>query len=262
MDLLFHLKKAISHLLYPSGLVFIFLLLSFLTSFSRYRRSQTRFFLTLAAIFFYLSTTSFLPRFFLEPLEARFRVPLEEELESAEAIVLLPCYIASDPGLRLIDRLGGETSKRFLAVLLLKQKFPEKPLLIVGAGAGGKTGASYLKELAQNLGFKKVIALDAPKDTVSSAREVKRFLGRNKPVVLVTAAYHLPRAVFLFRQEGLKPIPYPAYRISKPSKEITWQDLWPHPLNLFYLDLAVHEYLGLAFYYFMDHIASFKKGRS
>ncbi len=252
MDLPFLLKKAISHLLYPSGLVFIFLFLALLSSFSRYRRSQTRFFLLLAALLFYFSAT-FLPSLILKPLENRYPRPEKEALAKSEAIVLLPCYIASNPGLALTDRFGGETSKRFLAALLLKKQFPEKPLFIIGAGSKEGPGASYLKELAEKLGFEKIVALDSANDTASSARIAKKYLA-GRPFVLVTAAYHLPRAVFLFRREGLSPIPYPAYRVVKPQDGFSLRDLWPHPLNLFYSDLATHEYLGLAFYHIIEHI--------
>jgi len=180
-------------------------------------------------------------------------LPPKDALKESKAIVLLPCFIDSKPGLNLLERIGGETSKRFLAALLLKKEFPQKPLFIIGAGNRGGLGASYLQELAEKLGFKDVFALDEAHDTITSAKVAKKYLA-GKSFILVTAAYHLPRAVFLFRKEGLSPIPYPAYRLVKPHKDFTLRDLWPRPLNLFYLDLAVHEYLGLAFYHLIDHI--------
>ncbi len=252
MDLPFILKKALEALLYPSGLIFVFLFLSFITSLSRYRRSQTRFFLILAFLLFYISAT-FLPGRLLGPLEDGYPRPSPEVLEKAEAIVLLPSYVSDRPGLSLLDRLGGETAKRLLAALLLQRKLPGKTLFIVGAGSKGGPGASYLAEIAEKLGFKKIVTLDNARDTASSARALKSHL-KGKKFILVTAAYHLPRAVFLFKKEGLSPIPYPAYRVSAKEKKFSLYDLWPRPINLFYADLAVHEYLGLAFYYLMEHI--------
>ncbi len=252
MDLPFILKKSLSALLQPSGLLFVFLFLAFLVGFSRYRRSQMRFFLSLAFLTFYLSTT-ILPAPLLRPLEDWYQKPSPREIEQAQAIVLLPCYISAEPGRDLIDRLGGETAKRFLAALRLAKSFPEKPLIIVGAGAKEGPGASYLAGLAKEFGFKNVLALDEANDTASSARVLRPYLA-GRSFVLVTAAYHLPRAVFLFKRAGLKPIPYPAYRITHDQEGFSLSEFWPHPLNLFYADLAVHEYLGLAFYYILEHI--------
>ncbi|WP_022853823.1 YdcF family protein [Thermodesulfatator atlanticus] len=252
MDLLFTLKKIIQALVMPSGLVFIFLFLAFIANFSRYRKSQVRVFLVLAFLTFY-SCATFLPRLLLHPLENKYQIPTHKELVKAKAIVLLPCYISDKPGQGLVDRLGGETAKRFLSALRLAKEFPEKPLIIVGAGAKGHEGASYLLLLAKELGVEKVEAFDKARDTISSAKILRGRL-KDKPFLLVTAAYHMPRSVYLFKKEGLTPIPYPAYRVSQGFGFPSFSDFWPRPINLFYSDIAAHEYLGLAFYWLRDHI--------
>ncbi len=239
----------------PSGLSFVFLLLAFLAAFSRYRKSQVKIFLALGFIILYLSSTV-LPYFLLHPLESRYAKPKEAVLKEAQAIVLLPSYVSDRPNLALLDRIGGETAKRLLAAVLLAKKYPEKPLIIVGAGSQGLDmgkGASYLAEIAGGLGVKNVEVYDKANDTASSARVLKERLSGQK-FILVTAAYHMPRSVYLFEREGLKPIPYPAYSISREERSFGITDFWPRPINLFYSDLAVHEYLGLAFYKLLEHI--------
>ncbi|OAG27522.1 YdcF family protein [Thermodesulfatator autotrophicus] len=255
MDLPFIFKKIVGNLLLPSGLSFLFLLLAFLAAFSRYRKSQVKVFLSLGFLVFFLSSTV-LPYFLLRPLESRYAQPEEAILKEAEAIVLLPAYISDRPGLGLFDRIGGETAKRLLAAVSLARKYPEKTLIIVGAGSCGVEmgkGASYLAEIARKMGVKNIEVYDQPNDTASSARALKKRLA-GKKFILVTAAYHMPRSVFLFEREGLKPVPYPAYYISRAEKSFGITDFWPRPINLFYSDLAVHEYLGLAFYKLLEHI--------
>ena len=209
--------------------------------------------MTLALVVFYFSAT-FLPGPLLRPLEDRYPVPLPEEIEKAQAIVLLPAYISPKPKASVLDHFGGETAKRLLAALMLKKRLPERPLIIVG------TGASFLAEVARGLGYERVLAHDEAPDTVSSARILKEKLS-GRPFLLVTAAYHLPRAVYLFEREGLEPIPYPAYRIGRREHGITFRDFWPDPVNLFYADVAVHEYLGLAFYHVLEHIPFHKNSK-
>ena len=209
--------------------------------------------MSLALVIFYLSAT-FLPEPLLRPLEGRYPVPPPEEMKRARAIVLLPAYISPRAKVSVLDRFGGETAKRLLAALMLQKRLPGRPLIIVGTGAG------YLAEVAKRLGYEKVLPYDEAPDTISSAKILKRKL-YGRPFLLVTAAYHLPRAVYLFRREGLEPIPYPAYRIGRREHGITFRDFWPDPVNLFYADVAVHEYLGLAFYHFLEHIPFHKTSK-
>ncbi|MFN4132375.1 MAG: YdcF family protein, partial [Caldimicrobium sp.] len=118
-------------------------------------------------------------------------------------------------------------------------------------------GASYLKELAEKWGMK-VEALDTPLDTLRSAKELKKILPENQPFLLLTSAYHLPRALFLFKKEGLNPIPYPTnfnYLLCKPSKAFLY--FFPQDLYLNLTNLAFQEYLALFYYklkYFIKNL--------
>jgi uncharacterized SAM-binding protein YcdF (DUF218 family) len=53
-----------------------------------------------------------------------------------------------------------------------------------------------------------VVVVDKPLDTAQEAREVARLFG-NSQFVLVTSAYHMPRAVRLMIRAGAHPIPAP-----------------------------------------------------
>ena len=64
--------------------------------------------------------------------------------------------------------------------------------------------------------------------------------------VLITAAFHMPRALGVFRKEGWDVIPYPvAYRT---LPELKWEAS-PDPVGQFEkLEIALHEWIGLAAY--------------
>ncbi len=203
--------------------------------------------LFVAVFLYYLSTTPFLPYFLLKKLEEDYRIPSEEELAKIDTLVLLTGRIYGDPRLSLEERFSRETLVRFLTALEIKKKFPEKRLIILGGSFEGK-GASYLKELAERWKLK-VEALDTPLDTLQSARELKKVIPPEKPFFLLTSAYHLPRAIFLFKKEGLNPLPYPTnfnYKLCKPSKLFLY--LFPHDIYLNFTNLAVQEYLALSYY--------------
>jgi len=63
----------------------------------------------------------------------------------------------------------------------------------------------------------------------------------------VTSAFHMPRAVALFRKVGLRPVPAPADYEIKRSREtgITPETFQPHADNFKRTEKAAYEYLGL-----------------
>ncbi|MGC8871685.1 MAG: YdcF family protein [Caldimicrobium sp.] len=246
-DYYFLLKKILLYLSYPSTLIFLFLLLVTIYVVLGKRRGRRRFLLFIAVFLYYLSTTPFLPYFLLKNLEKRYSIPSQEEISKVDTLVLLTGRIYGDPGLSLEERFSRETLVRFLTALELKQKYPQKRLIIIGGSLEGR-GAVYLKELAERWKIK-VEAIDTPLDTLQSARELKKFIPPEKPFFLLTSAYHLPRALFLFKKEGLNPIPYPTnfnHKLCKPSRLFLY--FFPQDIYLNFTNLAVQEYLALAYY--------------
>jgi len=246
-DPLFYVKKIFLYLFYPSTLIFLFLLVVSIYVVLGKRRGRRRFLLFVALFLYYLSTTPFLPYFLLNQLEKNYRVPTEEEISKVKIFVVLTGRIYGDKGLLLEERFSRETLIRFLTALEIKKRYPEKRVLIVGGSFEGK-GASYLKELAERWKVE-VEAVDAPLDTLQSVRALKQLLPQGEPFYLLTSAYHLPRALFLFQREGLNPLPYPTnfnHRLCKPSKAFLY--FFPQDLYLNLTNLAVQEYFALTYY--------------
>ena len=63
-------------------------------------------------------------------------------------------------------------------------------------------------------------------------------------IVLVTDAYHMPRAEGCFRKQGLSVAPAPCGFIYYPH----WEELLPRWRAIEQNELTVHEFLGLAWY--------------
>jgi len=66
------------------------------------------------------------------------------------------------------------------------------------------------------------------------------------PLVLVTSASHMPRAVALFRKQGMNPIPAPAAHLVKRRPGLVPEDFYPSAMALLKAQMAVREYLGMS----------------
>lgn len=88
-------------------------------------------------------------------------------------------------------------------------------------------------------------------NTADEAREVAALLrarGVATPrVLLVTSAFHMPRAVSLFAQQGLVVLPYPV-DFEGGRLRFGWTLLVPHPGNLRATQQALREGYGRAYY--------------
>ena len=131
-------------------------------------------------------------------------------------------------GVRLIKRLGSVH-------------------LVVSGGAppGRVASAAGYAELARELGVSdaSLIVLDKPLDTGAEARAVVEAIGE-EPFLLVTSAYHMPRAMKLMQRAGARPIPAPTGHQVMPSDDF-WGRLLPTSHGLRKTERAMHEYLGL-----------------
>lgn len=81
------------------------------------------------------------------------------------------------------------------------------------------------------------------KDTIDEVLMVKEKVG-SKKFYLVTAAYHMPRAMALFKKMGLNPIAAPTNFMSKRYK---WSKVF-NTLALHHNEGTMHEFIGLVWY--------------
>ncbi|MBV2193864.1 MAG: YdcF family protein, partial [Azonexus sp.] len=85
-------------------------------------------------------------------------------------------------------------------------------------------------------------------DTAGNARqsaEILRSAGIGR-IVLVTQAFHMPRARMLFEAAGLQVVPAPAHFVSKTGGGFATGDLLPSASALHHSFYALHEWLGIA----------------
>ncbi len=177
--------------------------------------------------------------------------------DTAQATVCTPYIVvlgggASDAaGLPPNEQLSFAALARLAEGLRRLRACPSARLVVSGARIGGArlSEASVLREAALALGAPeaRILVEEASMDTDDQARNVGRIVGA-EPFVLVTSAFHMPRAQYLFRQAGLQPLPAPAGRLLKGGAAAWWSNVFPDADNLRVADLSLKEYLGMAWY--------------
>ncbi len=86
-------------------------------------------------------------------------------------------------------------------------------------------------------------------NTVENARFSHQLLdsmGSNSPVVIITSAWHMTRAVKIFEKEGVPVRPYPVdYMIVPSQKKIRWHHLVPTGSAMEQWNLLFKEWVGI-----------------
>ena len=88
--------------------------------------------------------------------------------------------------------------------------------------------------------------LAATKAIATAAAAVRTASARPK-IILVTSAFHMPRAKITFETEGFEVLPYPV-DFRAPVRRTALMDWLPDPKALEKTDLVIREALGRAYY--------------
>ena len=89
-------------------------------------------------------------------------------------------------------------------------------------------------------------------NTADEAAAVKKMALGNK-IILVTSAFHMPRAQMLFENEGLEIVPYPVDFKSLTADSVTFMDYLPNAGSLAKTELGMRELIG-RLYYWLKHM--------
>jgi uncharacterized SAM-binding protein YcdF (DUF218 family) len=111
--------------------------------------------------------------------------------------------------------------------------------------------ARIFQKTAVSLGvpFNRIIRLDSTLNTKGEAESYVKKAGTKAPLILVTDAAHMPRAMLLFRNAGIHPIPAPASHFIKYSIVERPPYLLPSSGNIAMMEYAAHEYVGMVWSY-------------
>jgi uncharacterized SAM-binding protein YcdF (DUF218 family) len=190
-----------------------------------------------------------LPNLILRPLEYQYS-PLLKELPEVKWIVVLGGGATSDPKIPITSQLEFPSLFRLIEGIRLHHSLSGSKMIlsggtVFGPAADGKVMADVT--IALGVDSQNLILETVSRDTEQEAKYVQRFVGI-EPFILVTSASHMPRSVALFRKLGMQPIPAPTNYLAVEKKEalIDPSQFFPSSVNLTKMEIAIHEYLGLA----------------
>lgn len=183
-------------------------------------------------------------------LEQRYPVHIPLAGSTLPVVVLGGGHIP-DTTIAPLHRLSPAALSRLTEGIRQKQASPGSKLITSGyAGDGEFTQARMLAEAALSLGVSPndTLMMTKPSTTWEEAKEYKRRFGSQKQLILVTSAAHMPRAIEIFRRNGLKPVPAPADFLFKRDPNSMLYNWWPSSYKLSYSERILHEYFGIAYY--------------
>lgn len=122
-----------------------------------------------------------------------------------------------------------------------------QPELILSGGRvyESNSNAGMMRNTALMLGIhsEQTLIENGSRDTQEEALYLKKKL-KIQPFILVTSAFHMPRAIALFKAQGMNPIAAPTQFLGSTNPMI--KTLIPGTSSLLLSDIAIHEYLGIA----------------
>lgn len=189
----------------------------------------------------------------LAPLEASYIV--NPKLGSVSTIIMLGGGEETGSSARWKQPQVNEAGDRYLAALALARGFPKARILFAG-GSGSLTGsdvseASLARKILLDAGIAgdRLRLEDTSRNTAENAALLRKSIGNQPagPAVLVTSAFHMPRAMATFCAAGWTHLSaWPTdYRTGNFGDGIGWH----FADNLASLNVGTREWTGLFAYW-------------
>ncbi len=251
----FWLSKLVWLVLTPDSLLLILVLLAWALLLRGALKWAKRV-LGLAAVSMLVIALLPLGEWVLYPLEARFEANPALP-QKVDGIIVLG---GAEDGTRSAAWAQPETNgagDRFLASLALARQYPGARILFTSGsaslrGQGQKlSGADVARTLyaQQGLDPSRLILESASRNTAENVALSKRLIrpARGEVWLLVTSAFHMPRAVGIFCKAGWPVVPYPVDHLTVRGDLVRFDYGLQGSLDA--LGVGLKEWLGLAAYY-------------
>lgn len=206
----------------------------------------------LALVAFLIAGLSPLGNMMLTPLEQRF--PGMSFPERIDGIIVLGGSYDSQVRGYISTIVLEEDTEPMAIMASLARRYPEAKVIFSGGSEAktlGPSEAAIAKQLFTSFGVDpdRIMIEDQSRNTEENARFTSQLI-RPTPQstwLLVTSAYHSPRAIGTFRRAGFNVIAFPVGWRTHGRRDF----YWPEPSateNLRRVDVATHEWIGLTIY--------------
>ncbi len=242
MEFLFFIKKFITFFVEPFGIVlFLFSLGLYFLYKSSYKKAKL--FTSLSFLLLFL--------FAYPPFSNMLVTNLENRYPKFESTDLNVSYIHvlgngnnDDYTQPLSSMVSAAGLKRVVEGVMIQKRYPGTKLIFTGyEGSTTLANAVVNSDIASALGVDKKMMIVNPKphDTKEEALFTKSVVN-DQPFILVTSATHMPRAMKLFKDLGMHPIPAPTDFAKQKIDSIFYK---PNIEAFADSQRAIHEYIGI-----------------
>jgi len=186
-------------------------------------------------------------------LESDYELNRPSEIDTANAIVVLSGMVKTIKTKDGLDyEWGGAVDRFFTGINLFN--LDKAPTLIFTGGklpwSIGLPEGEFLREEAIKLGIPKkdILLTENVENTDQEAKAIKKLLSLDDPkVILVTSAFHMPRAQLVFEAAGISVIPFPVDFLIGTGK-ITLMSFIPSASSFASTNFFVREIIGRTYY--------------
>jgi uncharacterized SAM-binding protein YcdF (DUF218 family) len=151
----------------------------------------------------------------------------------------------------------NDAAERIVAAAALSRRYPDAKIVLSGGSGWREHGAEAVptREILVSLGVAadRIVLETRSRDTFENAEDSFALVhpAPGQVWLLITSAFHMPRAVGCFRHVGWRMLPYPVdYRTAAGVRSGDYFISTP----LVLLEIAAKEWIGLAAYYAAGHI--------
>ncbi len=250
MEFLFLTKKAATFFVEPLGLIIV---LNLIGIYFLYKSSYKKAKIMLVSALFLLLFFSYPPvgNSFIQKLESQYKKYSYHNI-NIEYVHVLGSGHHENAFWPLSSQIGNAGLKRTIeGVAIYKNSPMPKPKLVFTGYPGFDnqiSNAEINASIAKIAGVheKDIIINAKAKDTKEEAKFAKTLF-KDAPFVLVTSASHMPRAISMFQNQALNPIPAPTDFHGKHKKLLSV----PNIVSLEKSRIVIHELLGQIWYFLM-----------
>ena len=204
-------------------------------------------------ILLYVFSTPIFSNKFLRLVEANQCRKSIVSIEHADAIVVLS-------GMLSIHEVSGKEyiewndPDRFFGGIALMKAGKAPSLIFTGARMpwrkSGRTEGAILADYAVEYGITKsqIFVSSQVANTEDEAIAIKKMALGGK-IILVTSAFHMPRAQTLFEKEGFEVVSYPVDFKLLTADSVTFMDYMPNGQSLAKTEMVIRELIGRLYYW-------------
>ena len=186
-------------------------------------------------------------------LESNYKLNQVSEVQEADAIVVLSGMVKVIKNKNNLEYEWGESVDRIFAGIELFKENKSQTLILTRGKLPWSVGVpegEYLREFAIKFGVpeKNILLTENVENTEQEAKAIKKLFSINSPkVILVTSAFHMPRAQTVFEAAGIDIEAFPVdFQIGE--SKLTFMSFIPSANALSGTSFFVREMIGRTYY--------------